>query len=56
MASYLEIYCDKIISGEIVSCDKIKTICTKLKHDMPMHYFLPDIKMRIQSRQKRSFP
>lgn len=34
MASYLEIYCDKILNNEIVSCDKIKTICKKLKYDI----------------------
>ena len=34
MKSYLEIYCDKILNKEILSCDKIKTICKKLKHDI----------------------
>ena len=32
--SYLEIYCDKILSGEIIACEKIKVICKKLKHDI----------------------
>lgn len=34
MASYLEVYCDKILNSEIGSCEKVKTICKKLKHDI----------------------
>lgn len=34
MASYLREYCTKIISGEIVSCEKVYTVCTKLLYDL----------------------
>ena len=52
--SYLEIYCDKILSGEIIACDKIKTICKKLKHDMHhpgKWHFDEDLAKKIMSEE-----